>query len=483
MKPKNLVVFMSDEHNPKILGCYGNQLVKTPNLDALAARGTTFTNAYCNSPICIPARAIFATGRHNYEVGYWDNADPYEGSVKSWHHRLRESGHRVDAIGKLHFRSTEDDNGFTEEIIPLHVVDGIGDLMGLIRDDLPVRRGSSKMADLAGRGETSYTEYDRNITREALRWLEEEAPRHTDKPWVLFVSYVCPHFPLMAPPEFFDLYPLDQVPWPKQYDEGERPDHPYLRDYASCLTYDKFFDEEKVRVAIAAYYGLVSFLDDNIGKVIAGLRECDLMDATRIMYTSDHGDNIGARGLWGKSTMYEEAAGVPWIMAGEDIPEGTACDVPVTHVDAYPTVLEACGVAANDEDASRQGASLFAITEGATPERTILSEYHAMGSKGGAFMIRNGKYKFVYYVLYRPQLFDLEADPEELNDLAEDPSFADVLRDCESKLRRICDPEEVDARCKARQAELIERNGGRQVILERGDFGFSPAPGTKADFR
>lgn len=157
MKPKNLVVFMSDEHNPKILGCYGNQLVKTPNLDALAARGTTFTNAYCNSPICIPARAIFATGRHNYEVGYWDNADPYEGSVKSWHHRLRESGHRVDAIGKLHFRSTEDDNGFTEEIIPLHVVDGIGDLMGLIRDDLPVRRGSSKMADLAGRGETSYT--------------------------------------------------------------------------------------------------------------------------------------------------------------------------------------------------------------------------------------------------------------------------------------------------------------------------------------
>jgi choline-sulfatase len=181
--------------------------------------------------------------------------------------------------------------------------------------------------------------------------------------------------------------------------------------------------------------------------------------------------------------MYEEAASVPWIMAGEDIPEGTACNVPVTHVDAYPTVLEACGVAANDEDTSRQGASLFAIMEGATPERTILSEYHAMGSKGGAFMIRNGKYKFVYYVLYRPQLFDLEADPEELNDLAEDPSFADVLRGCESKLRRICDPEEVDARCKARQAELIERNGGRQVILERGDFGFSPAPGTEADFR
>lgn len=121
-KPKNMIVFMSDEHNRKILGCNGNQLVDTPNLDALAARGMNFPNAYCNSPVCIPARAVFATGQYINKMGYWDNADPYDGEVPSWHHRLREDGHQVVSIGKLHFRSEADDYGFTETKLPMHEV-------------------------------------------------------------------------------------------------------------------------------------------------------------------------------------------------------------------------------------------------------------------------------------------------------------------------------------------------------------------------
>ncbi len=483
MEPKNLLVLMSDEHNPKTLGCYGHSMVKTPNLDALAARGVRFPTAYCNSPICIPARANFATGQFIHRMGYWDNGDPYEGSVTSWHHRLRAAGHRVDAIGKLHFRSTDDDNGFSQEHITMHVIEGLGDLMGLVREDLPVRGNSFKIAKSAGPGESEYTAYDRNITSGAIRWLQEEAPKHGDKPWALFVSWVCPHFPLTAPQEFYDLYSLDQVPWPKQYDKADRPQHPYLRDYAGSLTYDDYFDEEKVRMAVAAYYGLCSFLDDNIGQVLRALDAAGFADNTRVVYTSDHGDNLGTRGLWGKSTMYEEAAGVPLIMAGPDIPEGVVCDTHISHVDCYPTFLENCGVPLTEPERAFPGDSLFDIIGGAEPGRNVFSEYHAMGSTTGAFMIRNGKYKFVYYPKYAPQLFDLDADPEELFDLGGDPAYAEVCAECEMLLRRICDPEEVDARAKRRQAEQLERHGGREAVIARGDLGYSPPPGHPADFR
>jgi len=483
MKPKNMLVLMSDEHNPKTLGCYGHPMVQTPNLDALAAKGVRFTDAYCNSPICIPARATFATGQYINRIGFWDNGDPYEGSVPSWHHRLRGAGHRVESIGKLHFRSTDDDNGFVEERIPLHVVEGLGDLMGLVRDDLPVRGGSYKIARSAKMGESEYTDYDRNITDLAVRWLQDEASKSGDKPWTLFVSWVCPHFPLTAPEEFFKLYPLDQVPWPKQHDKAERPQHPYLLDYAGSLNYDDYFDEETVRVAVAAYFGLCSFLDDNIGKVLRALEAAGLSDDTHVLYTSDHGDNLGSRGLWGKSTMYEEAAAVPMIMAGPGLPEGTTCETHVSHVDCYPTFLEANGVPLTEQERAYPGDSLFDIIDGATPRRNVFSEYHAMGSTTGAFMIRHGKYKFVYYPKYEAQLYDLEVDPEEMNDLGTDPAFESVRAECEQLLRRICDPDEVDARAKRRQAEQVEKHGGRDAVIARGDLGYSPPPGYEPDFK
>ena len=138
---------MSDEHNPQAMGAAGHALAQTPHLDRLAARGTRYTAAYTASPICVPARAAFATGRYNCQIGYWDNADAYEGAVPSWHHLLRERGHRVVSIGKLHFRGKPgDDHGFSEEIIPMHVVDGIGDVKGLVREDIPRRKGYAKLA-------------------------------------------------------------------------------------------------------------------------------------------------------------------------------------------------------------------------------------------------------------------------------------------------------------------------------------------------
>jgi choline-sulfatase len=484
VRPANFLVLMSDEHNPKMLGCAGHPLVTTPNIDALAARGARFTAAYCNSPVCVPARAVFATGRYNHQIGFWDNADAYDGSATSWHHRLRAAGHRVVSIGKLHFRSSADDNGFSEEIVPMHLIEGKGDLMGLVRENLPRRGGSYKMAKFAAPGESSYTFYDRDIAARAQIWLREEAPKYRDKPWTLFVSFVSPHFPLTAPPEHFYRYYLDdRLPWPKLYDKAMRPDHPYLREYAASFAYDEHFEtEDQVRRAVAGYLGLCSFVDEQVGKVLRALEESGLAGDTRILYTSDHGDNVGARGLWGKSNMYEEVAGVPLVMAGPDIATGSVVATPVTHVDAYPTLLEAVGLAPTQEERGFPGASLFEIARTAPMDRAAFSEYHGMGSTTGAFMLRQGRWKYVHYAKYAPQLFDLESDPEELHDLAADPNHRAALEACRAALLRICDPTEVDVRAKQRQAELLAANGGRDAVIARGDLGFSPPPGAAAMF-
>ncbi len=143
VRPTNLLFILSDEHNKRVLGCYGHPMVKTPNLDRLAARGTRFTDAYTNCPICVPARASFATGRYVHQVRCWDNAIAYQGKPASWGHRLMERGHRAVSIGKLHYKESKpESNGFDEEILPLHIVNGVGDLFGLIRDELPRRSGS-----------------------------------------------------------------------------------------------------------------------------------------------------------------------------------------------------------------------------------------------------------------------------------------------------------------------------------------------------
>lgn len=485
MKPQNMLVIMSDEHSIKHLGCYGSKVAHTPNLNALAARGTLFESAYCSSPICVPARAAFATGKYNFQVGYWDNADPYEGAVPSWHHVLRERGHRTVSIGKLHFRSGDDDNGFSEEQLAMHVIEGKGDLMGLVRDTLPVRYGARKMAEMAGPGESIYTRYDRDIAASTQIWLQEQAKKNLDKPWVLFVSFVAPHFPLTAPSEYFyRYYNDDALPWPKLYEEAQRPQHPYLKEYAEACCYDKHFDtKDKVRRALAGYFGLCTFLDEQVGKVLAALKSAGLADSTRILYTSDHGDNQGSRGLWGKSTMYEEAAAVPMIIAGEGIKQGQRISDTVSHVDVYPTIVDCVGeFDQHTVTKDHLGVSLLRMAEGARPKRTVISEYHAMGSTTGIFMVRHGRYKYVHYVDYPDQLFDLEADPEELSDLGQDPAYSNVRAAAYEQLCGMLDPREVDTRAKKRQAELLEVSGGREAAIARGDLGFSVPPGVTPMF-
>jgi choline-sulfatase len=475
----NLVFIFSDEHNKAMMGCHGHPVVRTPHLDRLAARGTRFTNAYCNHPICVPSRASLATGRYSHKIQSWDNSTPYIGEVPSWGHRLTAQGHHVTTIGKLHYAKTEDDTGFPDQRIPLHVVDGIGDLFSLIREDMPPRPSMrAKIVD-AGPGESSYTRYDRGITEEAQRYFLEKSQSADEKPWAVFISYVTPHFPLITPQEFYDLYPLDQVVLPKQYAIGERPTHPVLEEFRRVMDMRDTFDEHTIRKAVAAYYGLCSFMDAQVGAVVETIEQCGLAENTRIIYSSDHGDTLGDYGMWFKHTMYEGSAGVPLIIAGPDIPQGVVNDVPVSLVDGFPTIVEAVGAELMDEDLQHlDGISLLPIARGESrPNRTMFSEYHAAASCTGYFMIRKDQYKYVHYVGYAPQLFDLAADPDELIDLAEHEAYQDIVQMCERELRSICDPDAVNQQAFTYQRNRIEASGGRQVLLDMGNtIPYSPVP-------
>lgn len=482
MKPKNLLFILSDEHQRDVTGCYGNRIVRTPNLDRLAAQGTRFTNAYTPCPICVPARTSLATGRYVFQTSSWDNAHPYRGEIPSWGHRLMALGHRVTSIGKLHYRDARDPNGFDEEILPLHVLDGVGDLLGMIRTPPAPRGNMPSLAREAGPGESSYSNYDRRIADAACDWLTGRARAYAGQPWVLFVSFVRPHFPLIAPPEFFALYRPEDMPWPQFYGAQSRPLHPAVQALRDCMNYDDYFDADSVRRAIAAYYALVSFLDDNVGKVLAALRDAGLGDDTRVIYTSDHGDNLGNRGLWGKSVMYDESAAVPMILAGPDVPEGNVVDTPVSLVDCYRTIIEGAGREPGAEDAGLPSRSLWDAANGVRSNRTVLSEYHAAASVTGTFMIRHGRWKYIHYVGYRPELFDIESDPHEARDLALDPQHAGTVAECERALRAILDPEAVSAQAFADQQAQVSAHGGIEAIIQRGDFGYTPAPGENASF-
>jgi choline-sulfatase len=474
-RPANLLFIISDEHAAGAIGAAGHPHIQTPHLDRLAAGGTRFTHAYTPSPICVPARACLASGRYLHQLHNWSSAEPYFGQPRGWGHQLLDLGHTVTSIGKLHFRSTEDENGFGQEILPMHVLEGTGWVKGLLRNDPPdYTQACRELAEQVGPGESSYTEYDRAIARESAAWLQRQTQAPDQKPWVLFVSFVCPHYPFIAPPEFMDRYDPANIDLPAQLGP---PKHPALREMYRFYDYASYFDDARTREARAAYYGLCSFLDDNIGQVLAALDASGQREHTRVIYTSDHGELLGEHGMWTKMLMYEQSVGIPMIIDGPDIPAGQLVDTPVSLVDVHQTAIEGLGHTLSAEDMDLPGVSLLRTASGERPERAILSEFHDGGSPTGMFMIRLREWKYIYYPGFRPQLFNLAQDPAEIDDLATDPGSTAILAECEQALRGILDPEAVNARAFADQALKIAELGGREGILSLHDFGFTPTPG------
>ena len=457
----NLLVIMSDEHQARALGCAGH-FVKTPNLDQLAARGTRFTKAYTPSPICVPARASFATGQYVHNTRLWDNAMPYHGQIPGWGHALQSKSVPVESIGKLHYRHAADPHGFDTSHIPMMVVDGVGMIFASIRREeerIPAPR--RMLGDAIGKGESTYTKYDTAVTARTKEWIAAHAA--DDAPWCLYVGLVAPHFPLIAPPEFYDLYPPGSLPEPKAHPSTGYQRHPWVeKQYEFDRSEERFRGPDERLAALSAYFGLVSWLDHNVGEILSTLDANGLRDRTTVAYTSDHGDNAGARGLWGKSNMYEESVAVPMILSGSGIGVGT-CDTPVSLLDLSETIIEHFDAALPGD---RPGRSLYDIAKEPTDaERTVLSEYHAAGAVTASYMLRNGRWKYIHYVGFEPELFDLENDPDELTNLGADPAFAETLAAFEAALRARLDPEAVDAMAHADQKALVEAFGGRDAAM------------------
>ncbi|MEM9028097.1 MAG: sulfatase-like hydrolase/transferase [Pseudomonadota bacterium] len=485
--PKNLLFLLSDNHARGYLGCYRNPLARTPNLDRLAARGARFTNAYSASPLCCPARAALATGRFPHQTGYWDNAIPFDGHVVSWMRRLRDAGHTVSSIGKLHFRETSVANGFSEELLPMHILDGKGGVHMLLRavnqgkpQGEPVNAGQWHLyMDRSGVGTAPYQAFDREITTAAIAWLQAHA-NDDGKPWVLFVSYPSAHPPFSVPAEFYRESDEAAVTLPDDWQTPHAEDHAAVAHLRRIMNSQPMSDadEPALRRVLAGYLALTEHLDTEIGKVLAALEESGLAADTRVVYTSDHGELAGAHGLFGKSCMFEESIGVPLILAGPDVPEGAVINAPVSHVDLYPTILEGAGLDVDENDVEDLAVSLWAELKASETQRTVFAEYHAAGSKSGSFMLREGHWKLLYHVGMQPQLFDLESDPNELRDLGPNHPMAGEL---DRKLRVICDPEDVDARAKSDQRRWIEHWGGADRITSEALMIYTPPPGQPAE--
>ena len=479
--PANLILILAESHSQRLLGCDGDPIIQTPNLDRLAARGTRFADTYCTSPICVPSRASIATGLYPHQNRYWENSMPFEGGTRSWMKHLREAGNEVAVTGKLHFRSEGDDNGFSEEIDTMHIAEGVGELIGLLRSsgEEPVRGGKWDLYTVrTGVGDvTHYQDYDRRITAHAVKWLNARAER-SGKPWVLCVHYVSAHPPFVVPQRFYDLYAVEDMPAPVQFSAEERPRHPAIEHLRRIMGHADTLDETLMKKITACYYAVITHLDEQVGELVAAVEASGLNDDTRIVYTADHGFSCGHQYVLSLFNLYQKSVSVPLIMAGPDVPEGRVVRQITSHVDLYPTILESVGERLSEDEQALPGISLWPALEGCERARLGFAEYHAAGSKTGAFMLREGKDKLIYHVGMNPQLFDLEADPDETYDIAATPEGVRKAKALEKSLRSIVDPEDADRQAKTDQRRKALTFGGTKGILElRDGFVYSPPPG------
>lgn len=454
---QSVLLIMTDEHRPDAMGAAGHPVVETPMLDSLAENGVRFSNGYCPSPICAPSRASFATGRYVHEHQVWDNATSYDGTPESWGRYLDDRDVSVTTIGKLDF-TPDGNDGFDDQRLATHREPPDPSNLHVRRDPPPVRGGARERIRSAGPvdDEPWYAEQEEQRTREAVRFLEERARSDDDSPWVLWLNYLIPHFPLEVERSYYERYPLEEVGRPVDYPAAD--DHPILNEFRDH--YDgRGLDDRSLREARAAYFGLCTVVDKYIGRVIEALERTGQAADTLVVYTSDHGELLGDHELWWKGTMHEPSVGIPLILRGPGIDGGQTVDQPVTLLDLLPTIADAVGV---DPDSTWRGQSLLPLAEGTVdenPDRPVFSEYHATGTSRGVFMLRQGSFKYVYYPGNPDQLFDLEADPNEVDNLADDPEYEDVRSRLASMLQDIVDPDSVD-----RMARSDQRRRLREII-------------------
>ncbi len=427
MTPPNIVLIMADQLAPQFTGAYGHPVVKTPNLDALAKRGTRFEAAYCNSPLCAPSRASFMTGQLVSRIGAYDNAAEFPASIPTFAHYLRTMGYRTCLSGKMHFVGPDQLHGFEERLTT--------DVYPADHAWTPDWQNPHERIDKwyhnmesvqqAGPAATTFQiEYDEEATFLARRRILEYAMQGTS-PFAMVVSLIHPHDPYVPKQEFWDMYPDDVIDMPQT---GLADDPHTMRLHKGIGASETPVTEDEIRQARRGYYANTSYFDSKVGEIVKALEEAGELDNTVIIITSDHGDMLGERGLWYKMNFFEHSARVPMIVAGPGVANRTVGE-PVSLLDILPTFLDIASGDSEPPEAAMplDGRSIWPLMTGAEddPEAgEVLGEYCAECASHPIFMIRRGPWKFIHCEVDPPQMFNVIGDPFEQENLANDPSHS-----------------------------------------------------------
>ena len=447
----HILIIMADQLCPAFLPAYGHKVVKTPHIDALAANGVVFENAYCASPLCSPSRASFMSGLLPSRTHVYDNAAEFTADVPTYAHHLRTLGYRTVLSGKMHFCGPDQLHGFesrlTTDIYPAD--------FGWTPDwDHPQARpdwyhnmSSVTQAGLAVR--TNQLDYDDEVTFAATREIYDCARGRNPRPLLLVASLTHPHDPYAITREYFDLYRDEDIDMPGPAIPPDQLDPHSQRLRHVCEMDAVSFTEQQIRTARRAYYGEISYVDANVGRLMKALEETGLAEKTIVVVLADHGEMLGDKGLWYKMSFFENSARVPLIVhaPGRFAPRRIAAAASL--LDVLPTLVDLAG--GRTEDIETDGRSLKPHLDGGTAPDETIAEYLAEGAVAPIVMIRRGPFKFIHSPADPDLLFNLSKDPQERTNLAPDPAHAAAVSAFRAEVARRWRLDEIDAAVRASQ--------------------------------
>ncbi|MEM7522213.1 MAG: choline-sulfatase [Pseudomonadota bacterium] len=430
-KTPNIVVIMADQLAPHWTGAYGHKVARTPHMDALAARGMRFDAAYCNSPLCAPSRFAFMSGQLISRIAAYDNASEFRATIPTFAHYLKALGYRTCLSGKMHFVGPDQKHGFEDRVTTDIYPSDFAWTPDWEAADERIDKWYHNMQTVKESGVAQATfqiDYDDEVGFAARRWLFDRARDRAageSAPFAMVASFIHPHDPYVARPEWWNLYSDDEIDMPALVLAPEDQD-PFSRRVMDGIeaSYTPLTEEE-VRRARRAYLANVSYFDSKVGEVVRTLEETGVLDDTIVIVTADHGDMLGERGLWYKMNFFEHSARVPLIMAGPGVTVGAAANA-CSLVDLLPTFIDIAGGDAAMLGEPVDGRSLMPLARGeADPVDEAIGEYCAEMTPWPVFMIRRGPLKYIHCDPDPPQLYDISADPHEAANLAADPAWAD----------------------------------------------------------
>jgi choline-sulfatase len=416
----NVLLLMVDQLGAGWLPAYGHDVVQAPSITALAGAGVVFDAAYCASPLCAPSRAALLTGRLPSRTCVYDNAAELRASEPTLTHRLRAAGYATCLSGKMHFVGPDQLHGFeqrlTTDVYPADL-DWTPDWRQPATERLPWYHTMESVLTPGVCTASMQMDYDDEVAHRAVRKLHDLGRDPGGRPFFLCVSFTHPHDPWELRPAYWDRYDEDAIELPTvgPIPRAEADPHSVrLRDMTGID--EAAVTDAQVRRARHGYYAAISYVDERIGEVLDALSAAGLAGDTIVVFTSDHGELLGERGLWYKMAFFEPAARVPLIVRIPGGPAGRRVREPVSQLDLVPTLLDLCGL---DPAGGLDGRSLAATLAGQPlPEAAVAAEYLAEGVNAPAVMLRRGRHKYVRCGDDSELLFDLEADPHELENLA-----------------------------------------------------------------